>query len=73
MSSLSWREAAIAALKGAGPLSVADVLKRIESLDPSDSILMWETDEDITAWLGGANFGYTNLTGANLTIPSLSV
>ena len=33
MSSLSWREAAIEALKGAGPLSVADVLKRIESLE----------------------------------------
>ena len=33
MSSLSWREAAIEALKGAGPLSVADVVKRIESLE----------------------------------------
>jgi len=33
MSSLSWREAAIEALKGVGPLSVADVLKRIESLE----------------------------------------
>ena len=33
MSSLSWREAAIEALKGSGPLSVPDVLKRIEALE----------------------------------------
>ena len=33
MSSLSWLEASMEALKASGPLSVSDVLKRIESLE----------------------------------------
>ena len=80
MSSLSWREAAIAALKGAGPLSVADVLKRIESLElreitgqtPEATIgavlyVALENGDDRIRMSGPGLFEHTGSTSAPLT------
>ena len=80
MSSLSWREAAIAALKGAGPLSVADVLKRIESLElreitgqtPEATIgavlyVALENGDDRIRLSGPGLFEHTGSTSAPLT------
>ena len=80
MSSLSWREAAIEALKGAGPLSVADVLKRIESLElreitgqtPEATIgavlyVALENGDDRIRLSGPGLFEHTGSTSAPLT------